>query len=87
VCQTGLTSCPSGCVNTTNDPANCGGCGVACAAGATCTQGTCVTTSCAQYGQACSTTAPCCINVPCTNSNFQPCAPNQTNCTCFSPIP
>jgi hypothetical protein len=31
-CPTGQTSCPAGCVDTTLDPANCGGCGETCPA-------------------------------------------------------
>jgi hypothetical protein len=42
---------------------------------------------CSQYGQACSTTQPCCNNVQCTNATFTVCTAGQTGCTCFSPIP
>ncbi|HZS39154.1 MAG TPA: hypothetical protein VFF06_20120 [Polyangia bacterium] len=42
---------------------------------------------CAQYGQACSTTHPCCNNVQCTNASFGACAAGDPNCICFSPIP
>jgi hypothetical protein len=37
----GATDCGSACVDTADDPANCGGCGLACAAGETCASGTC----------------------------------------------
>ena len=33
--------CGATCVNTSSDPANCGGCGKACGAGQTCAAGTC----------------------------------------------
>lgn len=50
-CNGGTCQCPFGqafcegeasCVDVTSDPANCGGCGVVCTAGATCANGTCV---------------------------------------------
>jgi outer membrane protein assembly factor BamB len=37
----GGTDCGSACVDTTSDPANCGGCNIACATGETCSAGTC----------------------------------------------
>ena len=37
----GATDCGGACVDTASDPANCGGCGLACAAGETCASGTC----------------------------------------------
>jgi hypothetical protein len=43
---------------------------------------------CAQYGQSCSTTQPCCNSnvVPCTNTSFTTCKASDTNCSCFAPI-
>jgi hypothetical protein len=43
-CTTGLSCCPSptGCVDESSDPNNCGGCGVPCALPNTCTDGVCV---------------------------------------------
>ncbi|HEU0114300.1 MAG TPA: MXAN_6577-like cysteine-rich protein [Thermomicrobiales bacterium] len=40
-CDSGLTRCAAGCVNLASDPANCGACGTACAAGQTCFNGIC----------------------------------------------
>jgi hypothetical protein len=42
VCPTGQSWCYSTCVDEQNDPANCGGCGVACAGGQYCSGGRCV---------------------------------------------
>jgi len=39
--------CAGSCVDSSNDAANCGGCGSACISGMTCTQGRCVYSSCA----------------------------------------
>ncbi len=67
-CSNPPVTCPAGtcgtlcgvqCVNTDSDPLNCGACGVACGADATCQDGACVlTASCAtgQPGGTCSTT-------------------------------
>jgi len=40
-CATVDTCCPSGCINTTNDANNCGGCGVICGGGEPCVDGVC----------------------------------------------
>jgi hypothetical protein len=40
-CAVEETSCNGTCADTRNDPAHCGGCGIACAAGEACTEGTC----------------------------------------------
>jgi hypothetical protein len=41
-CALGLTQCGTACVNTAFDRANCGGCGIACAANLTCRNSACV---------------------------------------------
>jgi hypothetical protein len=51
-----LTACPTGCFDTSTDPAHCGGCGIACTAApnghATCEHGVCGT-ACVQGWVAC----------------------------------
>ncbi|MEM1335091.1 MAG: hypothetical protein AAGG08_16700, partial [Actinomycetota bacterium] len=42
-CAPGLTLCESECTDTSSDPMNCGGCGVACGAGQVCRGGSCNT--------------------------------------------
>ena len=41
-CHTHLTRCGDECVNTLNDPANCGGCDSSCVTGKACSSGKCV---------------------------------------------
>src|SRR5207244_2746669 len=42
----GTAVCSNACVNTKTDPANCGGCGIVCGAGATCSNGVCGAAAC-----------------------------------------
>lgn len=46
-CPDGSLRCGGACPDLANDPANCGGCGNACPAGATCSQGRCIPAFCA----------------------------------------
>ena len=57
-CSVGQTCCPSGCATTSNDPNNCGGCGLVCPNGGPCVNSAC-TTSCAG-GPACTGGESCC---------------------------
>jgi hypothetical protein len=41
-CTGGQSCCPTGCVAENSDPSNCGGCGIICSPGSTCTDGSCV---------------------------------------------
>jgi len=41
-CQTGQARCTGTCIDTTSDPKNCGGCGVACASTEVCTASACL---------------------------------------------
>lgn len=57
-CGAGFADCDrdaaNGCeVYTAGDPAHCGGCGVACAAGEACVRGACTSSMCGESGQGC----------------------------------
>src|SRR6185437_8749975 len=43
-CSAPRARCGDACVDVGSDPSNCGGCGVACAAGATCVEAQCIAT-------------------------------------------
>ncbi len=83
ICVGAEKCCPSGCVNTTNDPNNCNGCGVVCAPGDTCVASTCTppTTAC-NGGPACTGVDTCC-SAGCVNTATDP-----NNCSgCDMPCP
>ena len=52
VCPAGMAMCGGACVDLTNDAANCGACGMACAAGMVCNEGVC-TTGCSPTVEVC----------------------------------
>jgi hypothetical protein len=64
-CRTGLSCCGSQCVNTDNDPANCGGCGIACMGATPFCDGTCVAAPCDTDAGSCSGGTACCGKVCC----------------------
>jgi hypothetical protein len=67
-CPSGQTNCSGTCVNTQNDPNNCGGCGNVCpAAGLACINGGCTAQSYFTCGCATGTVASC-ASSPCTAS-------------------
>lgn len=69
VCSSGLTACGT-CVDTNSNPNNCGGCGVACASGKVCSQGSCSVETCiANTTKTCSFDGECCTLY--CNSNAQ----------------
>jgi hypothetical protein len=60
--QCGGSCCGERCVDTSGDPANCGGCGRTCAAGLLCQGGSC---GCAPSGIACGAGQMCCAQDGC----------------------
>lgn len=73
-CPTPRTRCGDRCVNFQTDPANCGGCALACPAGLICSQGACVAeASCT--GVTCPP-GTACMNGACVGT----CAPGMANC-------
>lgn len=57
-CGANQTRCGTACVDTMIDPANCGGCGVACGPGGSCQAGSC--TACYPESSGCNQGADCC---------------------------
>ncbi len=90
-CPAGTERCNGNpfCTSTQYDPANCGGCGIACATGETCGGGTCVpcvsgdgtcAPGCAQAGD---TDCPCATDQVCDPA----CGPMDADCqACFNPM-
>jgi hypothetical protein len=71
----GAACCSASCVDTRNDPNNCGGCGITCTAPSTCAGGSC---NCA--GVTCASWETCCTNA-CFDLNF-----DNANCgACGAP--
>jgi hypothetical protein len=58
-CAMGSSCCGGRCVNTYNDPHNCGGCGVACGGAESFCQGRCIPTPCDQDAGSCGANACC----------------------------
>lgn len=80
-CPAGQSVCGGACVNTAADPANCGGCGIACGFGETCLSGACgiAATGCANGETACQ---GACVNLGSDPANCGgcgvACAPGQS---------
>jgi hypothetical protein len=65
-CMTGRTCCGGGCVNTSNDPRNCGGCGRTCSGDRPfCAGGTCTANPCQRDGGTCAGGGACCGTTCC----------------------
>jgi hypothetical protein len=82
-CDSGLTRCASGCVNLASDPANCGACGTACAAGQTCFAGLCANEHRCDPGL--TRCGDACVNVTTDAANCGACGVTcATGETCFA---
>jgi hypothetical protein len=66
-CSVTTTCCLGQCVDTKNSQTNCGGCGISCGSGGTCSNGLCP--NCANLGQQCAGT--CCQGLVCGNGICQ----------------
>ena len=70
-CGPGESCCFAQCISTDSDPNNCGGCGLVCNFGDTCTNGSCQTAECTTAVQ-CDDGNPCtfdtCVNFQCVNT-------------------
>lgn len=64
-CGAGRHCCEGKCVNTANDPLNCGGCGVACTGSTPFCEGSCKPEPCTKEGGTCGVGATCCGNACC----------------------
>ena len=86
-CQVGRTCCGNGCVNTMNDPNNCGACGHKCTAttGALCSGGKCMVPACTTFGCGFGTT--CCGNGCCSSAQLccGPAVAMSSLPNCFTP--
>jgi hypothetical protein len=77
-CSGGLDPCGSDCVDTQNDPYNCGGCGLECNGGADeCIGGVCATIACVDDNNPCSTDGDCCSEFCASDGNCG-CMPSGT---------
>lgn len=81
-CPPNQTRCDGQCVNTLTDAANCGGCGLSCAAGETCRLGDC----CQSLGETCVSEDQCCFSfcgaIDEEKPNGQDCRPGVSKRCC-----
>jgi hypothetical protein len=71
-CASGQTECGGACTDLASDPDNCGACGTACPAGASCGSGACATTTIVDGGGACSTDSDCAPGSECVSGECVP---------------
>jgi len=75
-CPGSLVACGSDCVDTQNDPTNCGDCGIDCGVDE-CIGGVCTTISCVDDNNPCSVDGDCCSDFCATDGNCG-CMPSGT---------
>ena len=73
-CRTGLTCCRGQCVNTNNDPLNCGACETVCKGAAPFCDGSCKAMPCTSEGGSCGVGKTCC-GTDCCDSTQLCCLP------------
>jgi hypothetical protein len=69
-CGEGRTCCGTKCVNTHNDPLNCGECGVTCSGATPFCEGSCKATPCSQDSGACGEGTTCCGTQCCDSTQI-----------------
>jgi hypothetical protein len=85
-CVQGRSCCEGACVNTDNDPDNCGGCATRCNGNTPYCDGTCKAAPCIGGGTTCTGATTCCGSMCCTTGQI--CCKDDgpvTEATCFTP--
>jgi len=86
-CPIGRTCCNGQCANVSNDPMNCGGCGIACTGATPFCDGTCKAAPCGVDAAACGAGQSCCGNSCCAAGQI--CCVNEgplgNAATCYTP--
>jgi hypothetical protein len=78
--STASICCGTSCIDTAQNPLNCGGCGLACATGQLCTSlttGTAITGTCGCFATSCPRTQSCFNDAYCTCSSQADCAAGE----------
>lgn len=86
-CSIGRACCGGACVNTANDPFNCGGCGVKCSGATPYCAGSCQPAPCDRGGSACAGGALCCGTQCCAAGDLccESSGPVSGAPSCFTP--
>jgi hypothetical protein len=80
VCPPGQIACANGCVDPASDPGNCGGCGIACDDGSTCTRDLCAAGTCRHVDRrACANVGEGCGPQGCSACGFAESYPGCAN--------
>jgi hypothetical protein len=87
-CAQERSCCGGACVNTDNDPDNCGACGTKCSGATPYCDGTCKATPCINGGPTCAAGETCCGSMCCTSGQICCKADGPiTEAMCFTPTP